>query len=203
MNTPADPRLQPQPKEPPQHARPGARRVAVWGGLLLGAAIAVAGGLGFHPFASSPAADTGLSSQEQAARVAQFAAAGAINVQLVPDVEVDRALDDIVLPPAEVSLLKRDLADGTTKLVYVTLWDDVAVDGDVVRLSSNGLSIDVPLTNVPVRVAIPAPPQGVVNLIGVRDGGGGITVAVLSGTAKVPLPSLAPGQKIGIPVRVP
>ena len=198
MNAPSDPAIQPQPQPP----RAGARRFPVWGGLVLGAAIAVAGGLGLHPFISG-STDTGLSSQEIAARATQFAAAGPIDVLLVPDAEVDHAIEGMALPPADASRLKHDLNTGASKLVYITLWDDVAVDGDVVRLSSNGLSIDVPLAHQPVRVAIPAPPQGVVNLTGVRDGGGGITVAVLSGSAQVPLPSLQPGQKIGIPVRVP
>ena len=46
------------------------------------------------------------------------------------------------------------------------------------------------------------PASGVVNLTGMVDGGGGITIAAKSGAAQVAMPSMQPGQSLGIPVTV-
>lgn len=194
MTKPLERRLQRQPSS--------LKALLTAGALLLGGALAVFGGSGMF-LASGGGEDVSLSADAVAARAAQFAAAGPIEATPVPAAETQSAVAALKLPAADASRLQQELVAGTSRLIYVTLWDDVAVDGDVVRLSSNGLSIDLSLSHQPTRVAIPAPPQGVVNLTGVRDGGGGITVAVMSGSEHVPLPPMSPGQKIGIPVRVP
>lgn len=87
-------------------------------------------------------------------------------------------------------------------LVWLTLWDYRDEDGDVVRVVSSGYSRIVPIWHKPVTLAIPAPPNGVVNLIGAHDGFGGITVGISSGAVPVALPVLSEGQIVGVPVTV-
>lgn len=85
-------------------------------------------------------------------------------------------------------------------LAWLTLWDSDQIDGDVVRVASDGYVRELTLARESVSFAIPVPRSGVVNLSGVRDGGGGITVGVMSGSSPVLLPILSEGQVLGIPV---
>lgn len=144
-----------------------------------------------------------LSADQQQARNNAFQAVGAVELEPVPSAERQRAIADLQLPPDQAARLASDVASGAAKLVYITLWDDMAEDGDVVEVTSNGLARQVVITNAPTRIAMLAPPQGVVNLAGINDGGGGITIAAMSGSQRVALPYLVPGQRIGIPVKLP
>jgi len=87
-------------------------------------------------------------------------------------------------------------------LVWFTLWDTHAQDGDVVQIRSGGYQREVTLMNKPTRFAVPVPSSGVLNIIGIRDGGGGITVGAMSGESPVALPLMSEGQVLGIPVAV-
>jgi hypothetical protein len=88
-------------------------------------------------------------------------------------------------------------------LVWLTLWDTHAQDGDIVLVQSGGYQQEVTLLNKPVRVAVPVPPSGVINIVGVHDGGGGITIGAMSGDAPVALPIMSEGQTMGVPVAAP
>jgi hypothetical protein len=94
--------------------------------------------------------------------------------------------------------------DGNVRLplAWLTLWDYVDEDGDIVRVVSSGYTRLVPILHKPVTLAVPMPPSGVVNIVGVHDGYGGITVGISSGALPVALPVLAEGQVIGVPVTV-
>jgi hypothetical protein len=85
-------------------------------------------------------------------------------------------------------------------LAHITVWDTDAVDGDVVRIVSAGFAMEVTLAKAPMTIAVPIPPQGVINVVGVHDGGGGITAGVSVGGRAVELPIMSPGQVLGIPV---
>lgn len=85
-------------------------------------------------------------------------------------------------------------------LAMITVWDTDAADGDVVRLVSVGYQVEVTLAKSPSIVAVPVPPHGVMNIVGVRDGGGGITAGVAVGGRPVELPVMSVGQTLGIPV---
>lgn len=85
-------------------------------------------------------------------------------------------------------------------MAHITVWDTDAVDGDVIRIVSAGFEMDITLAKAPVTLAVPIPPQGVVNVVGVRDGGGGITAGISIGGRAVELPLMSPGQVLGIPV---
>jgi hypothetical protein len=51
-----------------------------------------------------------------------------------------------------------------------------------------------------VTLAVPVPLSGVVNIVGVRDGFGGITLGIQSALTPVLLPVLTEGQVIGVPI---
>ena len=169
------------------------------------AAIAVVLGLTVGSFYyQSPAKDE-VSHEEIAERTAEFAAVTTAQSIILPSVtteERDRALASLDLTDVEKAALKSDVEDGRRRLVWLTLWDTHAEDGDVVLVSSEGLQQIVPIVHGKTRVAIPAPSTGVVNVTGVKDGGGGITIGVLSGSSRVRVPIMREGQVIGIPVAV-
>jgi hypothetical protein len=101
----------------------------------------------------------------------------------------------------QIKQIKAAVTQKQTRLVWLTLWDSVDEDGDIVVIQSDGYEQSIPLFHAPKRIAIPEPTNGYVRLSGVQDGGGGITVGVLSGTKPIPVPFLAPGASIGIPVQ--
>lgn len=87
-------------------------------------------------------------------------------------------------------------------LAWVTLWDTDVQDGDVVRITSDGYSRDVTIARTPVTFAVPIPRSGVINVTGIFDGGGGITVGMTSKGSPVALPVMSVGQVLGVPVVV-
>ena len=92
--------------------------------------------------------------------------------------------------------------ENAIKLVWVTLWDSDAEDGDMVRIDSQGYSRMVYLTKAPMTFAVPIPSAGIINITGIRDGeGGGITVGIASGSSEVMLPIMSVGQVLGLKVK--
>lgn len=90
-----------------------------------------------------------------------------------------------------------------TRLVWITLWDTDVEDGDVVRIDSQGYSRTIRLTKKGDTFAVPVPASGVIQVTGVNDGdGGGITVGLASGGAKVVFPVMSEGQVLGLRVKV-
>ena len=83
---------------------------------------------------------------------------------------------------------------------WLTVWDHKAEDGDVVEIVSTGFTRQIPIMHQPITIAVPVPANGVVNVIGVKDGGGGITVGLSTPLAPVLLPVIAIGQIVGVPV---
>ena len=89
------------------------------------------------------------------------------------------------------------------RLAWITLWDSDVEDGDAVRVECGGYARTVTLTKRGITFAVPVPPDGQIRLIGVRDGdGGGITVGLASGSAKVLLPIMSVGEVLNLNVRV-
>lgn len=107
------------------------------------------------------------------------------------------------LPAADRQALQKDIDEGKTRLVWLTLWDDYVQDGDVVEISSNGFSRVIALTNPHQSFAMPLPANGKLAIRGIRDGGGGITVAAMSDNMPLPIPVMAPGEVIEVPVVAP
>jgi hypothetical protein len=184
---------------PKRPARPARRYL--WGGLAAAALLAAIGfGLIHH---GGPQSDD-PTPQQIAEMNASWSAATASGLQLDPVAsgDVREAIGNMHLAPDIAEELLRDVTSGKTSLVWVTLWDDMSEDGDVVALSSEGIRTVVTLKNAQTRIALPRPSAGVIDMEGVTDGaGGGITVGIMSGSTPVEVSPMQPGQVIGIPVR--
>ena len=131
------------------------------------------------------------------ARQATFAQAGALLLAPVASHERAEALRTMQLPSDQQQALESQKSE----LVWLTVWDDRDEDGDIVAVESDGFRQQVQIAHAPARLALPRPRSGTVLLHGVRDGGGGITVAVQSGGGQIALPPLTVGQAVTIPVR--
>lgn len=161
-----------------------------------------------------------------------FAAMGALQLAMIPDHDLNRAVNTMSLPLQQkqallqntqtpsiaprASAMVRELAKRASKatlpapaetqrlqLAWLTLWDTDIEDGDVVRIDSQGYSRTITLTKAPVTFAIPVPVDGVVKVTGIRDGdGGGITVGLASGASRAVFPIMSREQVLGLRVRV-
>lgn len=169
-----------------------------------------------------------VSEQQSTERRRTFSALGPIQLTRVAPAELQDALGSMNLPPAEQAHLMEQVMPShisksesgagpsqaaipqqslqedaqTIPLAWITLWDTDAMDSDMVRLDSEGYSRTITLSKSPTTFAVPVPQSGVINIAGVRDGGGGITVGVTSGVSPVSLPVMSEGQVIGIPVGI-
>jgi hypothetical protein len=109
-----------------------------------------------------------------------------------------RALD---LPKLQVQRLLAMVERGERALGWLTLWDNYDEDGDIASVTAGGMTQRVVLTRTPVRILIPYIPGQPVFVTGERDGmGGGVTLAVELSTGPLPLPPLAVGQTVVLPI---
>ena len=118
-----------------------------------------------------------------------------------------KVLDAMPLNSSSRETLKTALdikknSSNTTSLAWVVLWDFATEDGDAVNLSSAGYEIVITLSNKPTPVAIPVDANHAIQLTGISDGGGGITVGIKSDTNNISLPILPVGEVLRIPVRL-
>jgi len=89
------------------------------------------------------------------------------------------------------------------RLVWIRLWDTDVEDGDVVRIESSGYARTVRLTKRGDVFAVPVSRDGLIRVIGVKDGdGGGITVGLASGPSRAIFPIMSAGQILGLRVKV-
>lgn len=82
--------------------------------------------------------------------------------------------DQIRLEPADLTL-KHDKKDQTTK---IWIWDFAAEDGDYVQIKVDGKVISEPFMIMNQAVSFEVPAESKIEVIGVKDGGGGITYAI-------------------------
>ena len=210
--------------EKPTHSEAGQRSPAKLADrIVTGALVALIVGLGAIGVMrysgggyTAASAEADRVTQEQARdRARQFNASGPLELRLVTPSEMKQAIATMKLPDADRRALEDALAQqpiaaaspspGTAarqpaRLAWITLWDTDAEDRDSVRIDSAGFSATVQLSNTPTTLAIPVPAQGVVNITGLHDGGGGITIGALSGGQRVLLPIMSVGQVLGVPV---
>lgn len=181
-------------------------------------ALAIAGGWGLTHY-YSPAPVDAVGQQEQAQRLQSFQRSAPVKVAFVPQDRVKDAVTAMNLPAADEQALRQDLqapanaAPGAqaqaqksqeqVRLIEVTVWDSDAPDGDVVSLSSGGFTREVVLAKTPTIVYMPYRGGGGVQVTGVYDGGGGITLGIRGSETPLMLPILSVGQVITVPVRLP
>lgn len=167
--------------------------------LLLGGALALGG---FAAFFVAGAAEPGdrVSPDEAARRASGFAAAGSVRVPHVHPRDAATALVALNLPAPDRARLAADVEAGRLRLVWLSLFDSDAEDGDVVTLSSGGFTYPVALSKAPATLAVPVLIGGTIALTGTRDGGGGVTVGVVGSGGPLPLPPLSVGQTVPLPL---
>lgn len=164
---------------------------------------------------SPPDGSDQVSESERQSRQAAFTQMEGIRVSAVSDDEIDAALDYMQLPPAERSSLRERLeidagnqpssaaavpASKRLQLARITLWDTHAQDGDVVAVASAGYHREVLITHAPQRIMIPVDGSTTLQIIGVRDGGGGITLGAEGADSTVMMPIMSVGQTITVPL---
>jgi hypothetical protein len=172
--------------------------------LLLIGALAIAGsGFALSNWINPLPADR-IDAQEKQRLESEFTRVRSIRIVKVEKSDEDAVLDTMRLDPTTRQKLKRTIAQGAsgneTSLVWVSLWDFAAQDGDVVSLSSAGYVVTVPLENKPADFAVPIDASRQIKITGLHDGGGGITLAIRNGTGSISMPVLAEGQSHSIPV---
>lgn len=187
-------RLQPAP------AKKGTSFAWIVAGLVT---VVLVGGLGLTRL-FPPAVPDQVSQSETKDRAEAFAKLGALVVPLVGKEKAAQALPAMGLNPTESAALSSALAqpeaEKKTGLVEILLWDTHAPDGDVVRVMSAGYSRDVVLSKTPTLVYVPGSGSGVIQISGVQDGGGGITLGVKGSQQSVLMPIMSVGQTISLPV---
>jgi hypothetical protein len=95
----------------------------------------------------------------------------------------------------------REYVQRTERLVWLEVFDDCQEDGDIVNVRTFDYSQNIPIFHAPTRIALSVPAgQSSIVLTGVKDGGGGITVAIRAEGRLLPLPVMRPGQTLLLPI---
>lgn len=195
--------------------------VIVAAAIAVGGAVLV-GGFAAGSWAWAQPSDS-LPDSERQARQRAFDAIGSLRLAAIPAADIDQVIAEMHLPEparqaltANVAPTQATAAPATApaaaptaapqaaaqeaprlRLVSITLWDTDVEDGDVVRIDSEGFSRTIVLTKGGSTIAVPLPANGVVRITGINDGdGGGITVGLASGAAKVVFPIMSVGQAL-------
>ncbi|WP_375230769.1 hypothetical protein [Roseobacter sp. S98] len=138
-----------------------------------------------------------------AAHQTLLATPGGLPVKMVGADEVDDALASMPESVSEETReeMRQQIVQGGLQLAWVTLWDTHAEDGDILRFeSSSSIPVEVLALNARTTIAIPYPADGNVLVTGVKDGGGGITIALESGAASIAWPTMAEGDQLLLPI---
>ena len=165
--------------------------------MLAGAAMV--GLLALAVWLFGPSVDN-VSPQTSQMAASQFAAGIPAALPMIPEQEREAAIMAMALDPEQEKSLRSDVVIGAIEMRWLTLFDFEANDGDIVRVSSGYWSQDVAITNAPQRLAVPVS-NGAIRIQGMVDPGGGITIAMMTNLGRLPVPVLAPGQVIDVPVR--
>lgn len=104
------------------------------------------------------------------------------------------------MPLADKERLKEALSDKQVRLARLVVWDNVAVDGDAVTLSSTGFTQTIPITHERQTFYLPVVTGSSARITALRDGDGGVTLGVKTMIGPVFLPRLAVGDTVEIPV---
>ncbi|MCA0871437.1 hypothetical protein LCL97_11415 [Seohaeicola saemankumensis] len=166
------------------------------------AALALAG---FLAFDGGPAADnvTNAEMQDRTAAYQTLVASPGLALSRVSAEDIETAIAGMpdTVSKEQREQLRSDIDSGRVKLAWLTLWDTHAEDGDILRFESTAsFPIEVMALNAKTTIAIPYPADGNVVVTGVRDGGGGITIALESGATQIAWPTMAPGDTLNLPV---
>lgn len=163
-------------------------------------AIAVAGAARFGSDGGMTPQPDQVAPGEIARRAAFTQSLRPVKVQGLSAAQQEHAIIATGLSGADRAALVVDLHAKRIRLVSLAFFDSDAEDGDVITVQSGGLSQSVGLLKTPVTVTVPAPVDGLVRIIGTSDGGGGVTVGIVTAAGPTALAVLSVGQVITIPV---
>lgn len=170
--------------------------------ITLAAAIAMcAASAGYWQIAGAVSSGDDLSSGDRARLAESFSRGHGSLMPLAPDTNESEWREALRIPESEEIKLLRQISSNERALGWLTLWDNYDDDGDVVTVTAAGVTQTVPIAHVPVKVLVPYIPGQPVFVTGARDGGGGVTVAVELTTGPLPLPPLAVGQTVALPLQ--
>ncbi len=145
-----------------------------------------------------------VSAAQVAAMTASFehAHGALIPVSLAAQERADALMKSWRIGRARAEALLAAVDNGKLALGWITLWDNFDEDGDIASLSTVGLTVPIPLWHLPTRLLIPYVPGRSIFITGERDGmGGGVTAAVELTSGALPLPPLAVGQTLALPLQ--
>lgn len=108
-------------------------------------------------------------------------------------------LDRLDLPQNDADAMLQRIQDNTVQLAEVWIYDTKATDGDVVDIVSGSFRHRVHLTKTRQQVIVPIT-DGALQMVGVRDGTGGITVGVRTkDDEEIISPVMRVGETINLP----
>jgi hypothetical protein len=191
-----------QERERPPETKTLATRLSGMSMLLVGFLIIAGSGFAMSRINLLPVDN--VDAQEQKKLERDFTQLRSLRLMKVEVSDEDSVLDTMRLEPSTRQRLKlalnRRTAGSETTLARVSLWDFAAEDGDVVSLSSAGYTVTVALLNKAAEFAVPVDATKQIQITGLQDGGGGITVAIRYGSGTITMPVLQEGQSLSIPV---
>lgn len=210
--------LEPEPLALPNQKSPKRRGQPLWPRAVAVIALIVAGGFGTTLLLPPSEADS-ISPAQAKSRADDFARTPRLRLAAVPSERTGTAISQMGLPQKESDALaalvslpsaspspSSGIATAQPKrlgLVELILWDTDAPDGDVVQVTSAGYSREVLLAKTPVVIYVPGTGAGTIQITGVRDGGGGITLGVKGESVSLLMPIMSVGQTLAVPVQFP
>lgn len=115
--------------------------------------------------------------------------------------EREKALATMNLTKDERAAVEEGLLGGQIEIAWVTLIDNLAQDGDVVGFRSDlWPQVNVTALHQPTTIAVVYPSSGCLTAVGVHDGGGGITVDVITDGTQASYPAMSVGETHCLPV---
>jgi hypothetical protein len=218
-----EPRIDPGKTEPPKPAKrswlPAVAAIVLVAAIAAGAAYQFAGpgaphvgittttGVG-EPFGGTVflASDDQVTDKqwkERAEAFQKFKAAGPVQLDRAPRGDADGYIGKTISDPQARAALAADVDKGATDMVAIGFFDDCAEDGDVVTVSSGPVKVMVPLTHTVQYVLVPVPKgqSATVDIGGVQDGTGGITLGMVTPVGTVHMPAMLPGQHTSFQAR--
>ncbi len=121
----------------------------------------------------------------------------AMTSDVLPAAVAQQRLQDWQHAVMEVKPIQQNGQDS----IELFVWDDYAQDGDVVTLVSGNTQQTVSLLNAGTTVILPRPANGTVTIVGVHDGGGGITLGIRGSGNPLFTPVMQPGEQLTLRVK--
>lgn len=209
-------------QRPPASAAPARRRPKrkkpSFVRQLIGLAVVIVSGLGVAQWASQMRPGDQVSSSERAAREVAYTNLRDMPLPWVTPRELDGALEQMLVEQDERTALRNRLTTTATeqekgkvvlssrsarvtRLARIMLWDTHNVDRDVIAVISAGYRQEVELAGTRQSLVVPVDDSFIVQIVGVRDGGGGdITLGVGGLKQEVLMPVMAEGQILSLPI---